>query len=250
MKQSKFDLVMDYIDENIKSDTETIKRGIINFIGINSNTFGQFFTVLTGDTLGSYIRNRRLYFAAMDLLRQPKMTISDIALEYGYSDQSAFTRAVSGKYKMSPNEIRTSWEVDIQNEKYLYSDFNPNTSNTRSDHIWREFERTGFLSGGDLDFIDSVEAGHQEFGFDIDTCYAIADLSERLEVPVYALMSACFDVVVDVKSDPLYLSNKEMVAIDLGIRSHEELIKICEHYACQYYELNRYMVEEYYNSHS
>lgn len=247
MKQSKFDFVMDYIDENIKNDTETIKRGIINLIGINSNTFGQFFTVLTGDTLGSYIRNRRLFFAAMDLLRQPKMTISDIALEYGYSDQSAFTRAVSGKYKMSPNEIRTSWEVDIPNEKYLYSDFDPNPLDSRSDHMWREFERTGFLSGGDLDFIDSVEAGHKEFGFDINTCYLIADLAERLEIPVAALMSACFDVVAEVKSDPEYLSNKEMAAIDLGICSHEELDKICEHYACQYYELNSLMVKEYYS---
>lgn len=247
MKQSKFDIVMDYIDENIKNDTEAIKRGIINLIGINSNTFGQFFTVLTGDTLGSYIRNRRLYFAAMDLLRQPKMTISDIALEYGYSDQSAFTRAVSGKYKMSPNEIRTSWEVDIPNEKYLYSDFDPNPLDSRSDHMWREFERTGFLSGGDLDFIDRVEAGHKEFGFDINTCYLIADLAERLEIPVTALMSSCFDVVTEVKSDPAYISNKEMAAIDLGICSHEELDKICEHYACQYYELNSFMVKEYYS---
>ena len=247
MKQSKFDIVMDYIDENIKNDTETIKRGIINLIGINSNTFGQFFTVLTADTLGSYIRNRRLFFAAIDLLRQPQMTISDIALEYGYSDQSAFTRAVSGKYKMSPNEIRTSWEVDIPNEKYLYSDFDPNPLDSRSDHIWREFERTGFLSGGDLDFIDRVEAGHKEFGFDINTCYLIADLAERLEIPVTALMSSCFDVVTEVKSDPAYISNKEMAAIDLGICSHEELDKICEHYACQYYELNSFMVKEYYS---
>lgn len=247
MKQSKFDLVMDYIDENINSDTETIKRGIMNLIGINSNTFGQFFTVLTGDTLGSYIRNRRLYYAAMDLLRKPKLTISDIALEYGYSDQSAFTRAVSGKYKMSPNEIRTSWEVDIPNEKYLDSDFDPNPLDSRSDHMWREFERTGFLSGGDLDFIDSVEAGHKEFGFDINTCYLIADLAERLEIPVTALMSSCFDVVTEVKSDPAYISNKEMAAVDLGICSQEELDKICEHYACQYYELNSFMVKEYYS---
>lgn len=67
MKQNKFDLVMDYIDENIQKDTETIKRGIINLIGINSNSFGQYFTVLTGDTLGSYIRSRRLYYAAKAL---------------------------------------------------------------------------------------------------------------------------------------------------------------------------------------
>ena len=147
---------------------------------------------------------------------------------------------------MSPNEIRTSWEVDIQNEKYFYSDFDPNPSDLRSDYMWRKFERTGFLSGGDLDYIESVEAGHKEYGFDINTCYMIADLAERLDVPVGALMGACFDIVIEIKTDPEYLSNKEMAAIDLGIRSYDDLNKICEHYACQYYELNSFMVKEYY----
>mgnify|MGYP006967381989 CR=1 FL=1 len=40
------------------------------------------------------------------------------------------------------------------------------------------------IGGDDLDFIESVEAGQKEFGFDIDTSYAIADLAERLDVPV------------------------------------------------------------------
>lgn len=248
MAQSKFDLVMDYIDENIKSDTETIRRGIINLIGINSNTFGQFFTVLTGDTLGSYIRNRRLYHAALDLRQHPEKTIVDIALDYGYSDQSAFTRAFSSKYGFSPNEQRNPKVFHvIHNDKYQHDDFDKHALESRSHRIWREFERTGFMCSPNTEFIESVEKGHKEFGFDINTCYLIADLAERLEIPVAALMSSCFDVVAEVKSDPAYISNKEMAAIDLGICSHEELNKICEHYACQYYELNSFMVKEYYS---
>ena len=106
MKQNKFDLVMDYIDENIRKDTETIKHGIINLIGINSNSFGQYFTVLTGDTLGGYIRSRRLYYAAKELKGYPQKAICDIALDYGYSDQSSFTRAFTTKYGFSPSELR------------------------------------------------------------------------------------------------------------------------------------------------
>ena len=78
MKQNKFDLVMDYIDENIKKDTEEIKRGILNLIGINSTTFGKYFAVLTEDTLGSYIRSRRLYYAAKELQSDRNKSICDI----------------------------------------------------------------------------------------------------------------------------------------------------------------------------
>ena len=106
------------------------------------------------------------------------------------------------------------------------------------------------IGGDDLAFIESVEAGQKEFGFDIDTSYAIADLSEQLDVPICVLMRACADLVSEIHSDPNYLANDELAAIRLGIRSFEDLKKICEFYACTYYELNCFMVEDYYRSHS
>ena len=249
MNKSRFDLVMDYIDENIKFDTETIKRGIMNLIGINSNTFGQYFTVLTSDTLGSYIRNRRLYYAANDLRTHYEKSIVDIALDYGYSEQSSFTRAFSSKYGFSPNELRTpNVFYVIHNDKYYYDDFNEHKPDSRSKSIWREFERTGFIGGSNLEFLESVEAAHKDFCFDVDTCYAIADLAERLDVPPYALISACFDLVVEIKSEPDHLPNRVTYALDLGLQSCEDLEKICEHYACKAYELNDAMVEAFYAS--
>lgn len=250
MKQNKFDLVMDYIDENIQKDTNTIKDGILDLIGINSNTFGHHFNVLTGDTLGGYIRNRRLYYAARALQQELEKSICEIALEYGYSEQSAFTRAITSKYEISPSEFRQKHVIHIiDNEKYHYSDFRTPEEETRSDYLWKLVERTGCLSGPNLDFIEDIDKGRKEFGFDVDTSYAIADLSERLEVPVYALMRTCFDLVVELKSEPDYLTNAQFAAMQMGIRSDEDLGKICEHYACKYYELNRYMVMQYYESH-
>jgi AraC-like DNA-binding protein len=245
MKQNKFDLVMDYIDENIKKDTEEIKRGILNLIGINSTTFGKYFTVLTEDTLGSYIRSRRLYYAAKELQSAPEKSICDIALDYGYSEQSAFTRAFTTKFGFSPGDLRQKNVYHfIANDKYLYEDFNPQAPESRSDHIWREFERTGWMGGDDLAFIESVEAGQREFGFDIDTSYTIADLAERLDVPVFALMRACFNLIAEVQSDPHYIPKKAMAAMSLGLHCEEDLDEICEYYACEYYELNSHMVCE------
>ena len=252
MKQNKFDRVMDYIDENIQKDTETIKKGIIDQIGIDSNSFGKYFTILTeGDTLGGYIRNRRLYYAAKELLEDSKKSICDIALDYGYSEQSSFTRAFSSKYRVPPIEFRQKHASHLlENDKYYFEDLTSQTLDSRFRWICREFERTGIVYGSNLEFIESIEEGRKEFGFDIDTSYAIADLSERLEVPVYALMQAIFDLVAEIKEDPDYLANDISAAIDLGIHSYEDLQKICEYYACSYYELNCFMVDEYYHSNS
>lgn len=61
-------------------------------------------------------------------------------------------------------------------------------------------------------------------------------------------MRACADLVSEIHSDTNYLANDELAAIHLGIHSYEDLQKICEHYACKYYELNGFMVEQYYES--
>lgn len=247
MKQTEFDLVMNYIDDYILEDTDTIKHGILNLIGIDSYSFGKFFSVLTGDTLGSYIRRRRLYHAAMDLQNNKQKPIFDIALDHGYSDQSSFTRAFTGEFEISPNELRSNSVFHvIQNNKYKYIDFDDRALNSRSHQVMREFERTGFLFSPNVEFLKSIEYGHTECGFDIDTCYLIADLSEKLKIPASVLMNSCFDLAADIKSEPDYLANDNLAAIDLGIRSHEDLEQICHHYACKYYELNSHMVDSYY----
>lgn len=248
MTHSKFDLIMDYIDENIQKDFEDIKAGIIKLIGINSNTFGHYFTVLTGNTLGGYIRSRKLYFAAIALIRDKDRSISDIALDFGYSDQSAFTRAFSSAYDMSPGEFRSHKFITFPNEKYHYSDFSDESHNSRSDYIWREFERTGFITESNADYFEMILRANEEFGFDIDTCCAIADLSEKLSLPASVLLKTCFDLVQELQSDPNYISPDELVALDLGLHSFEDLKEICDHYACRYYELNTFMVQEYYRA--
>ena len=105
MKNS-FDIVMDYIDEHIGDDSETIKKGIWLSTGYSSAEFGKFFSILTNETLFSYIRRRKLYLAFNELQRNRNKPIVDIALDYGYSEQSAFTRAMKNEYDMTPDEIR------------------------------------------------------------------------------------------------------------------------------------------------
>jgi AraC-like DNA-binding protein len=248
MKQHKFDIIMDYIDENIKSDTETIKKGIYNLYGITSRSFGEVLKFFTGDTLGLYIHKRKLYYAVIDLQVEKEKEIIDIGFDYGYSDQSSFTRAITTQYGFSPRELRKNTATClIKDNKYYFDKFQIDYTDSRSKRILRILEQDGDISDYNLDFIESIDEGRKEYGFDIDTCYAIADLAERLEIPVDVLMKNCFELVVDIKSDSNYFSEKIEVAIDLGIYSDEDLEKICEHYSCKYYELNEHMVKEYYD---
>lgn len=63
------------------------------------------FQIMTGFSIGEYIRNRRLYLAAMELMNTDDRVI-DIALKYGYETPESFTKAFTRFHNASPSEIR------------------------------------------------------------------------------------------------------------------------------------------------
>ncbi len=63
------------------------------------------FQVVTGLTLGEYVRNRRLYLAAIDLIGTDEKVI-DIAMKYGYETPESFTKAFGRFHDASPSQIR------------------------------------------------------------------------------------------------------------------------------------------------
>ena len=60
---------------------------------------------MTGYGLGEYLRNRRLYRAALDL-RQTKDRVIDIALRYGYDTPESFAKAFSRFHGATPSQVR------------------------------------------------------------------------------------------------------------------------------------------------
>lgn len=63
------------------------------------------FKVMTGFSIGEYIRNRRLYLSALDILSGNEKVI-DIALKYGYDTPESFTKAFSRFHGISPLQLR------------------------------------------------------------------------------------------------------------------------------------------------
>lgn len=246
-----FDTVMNYIDDNIRETTEAIKIGIQKRTGYNSRDFGKYFEMTTGDiSLFHYITMRKLYFAGKELCEKPDTAICEIALDFGYSEQSALNRSMKNFYGCTPNEVRKKEKV-IPNDKFKMSDFcsEKKTFENRLRNIWERLDEVGMISGRNIDYLEAFERASNEYGFDADTCYAISEVAERLEIPVEPLIESCFDLMADIHSSPDYLPPDVEAAIDCDIKSDDELKKICEYYDCKYYDLDDFMVEAY-RSHS
>lgn len=94
---------IDYMENNIL--TVSGPAEIAAHVNMSQMYLQRGFQVVTGITLGEYVRNRRLYMAAMELASTDKKVI-DIALKYGYETPESFTKAFGRFHDASPSQIR------------------------------------------------------------------------------------------------------------------------------------------------
>ncbi len=101
--------------QNIKKAIRYIEDNLINDISVDdvskqvfvSNAhFQRIFNLVTGITIGEYIRNRRLSLAARDLLDTSSKVI-DIAMKYQYDTPESFSKAFSRFHGTPPSEVKT-----------------------------------------------------------------------------------------------------------------------------------------------
>lgn len=64
------------------------------------------FRLMTGYSISEYIRNRRLYLAALELIDANQKVI-DVAYKYGYETPESFTKAFRRFHGVSPMQIKT-----------------------------------------------------------------------------------------------------------------------------------------------
>ena len=70
------------------------------------------FSLMTGYGVGEYLRNRRLYQAALDLQKTDDKVI-DIALRYGYETPESFTKAFTRFHGVTPSQVRAGAPVNV-----------------------------------------------------------------------------------------------------------------------------------------
>jgi AraC family transcriptional regulator len=101
---SHINCVFDYIERNIDTDLSLEKlASVANFSPFH---FHRIFKAMTGETLSRFIQRVRAEKAAVQLLGNPKKSITEIALDCGFSGSAAFARVFKEAFGLSASEWR------------------------------------------------------------------------------------------------------------------------------------------------
>lgn len=102
---AQLEKAVNFIEENLEEEIDV--KEIAGTSGYSYFHFTRVFQAVAGQSLGEYLRRRRLARAAAELVTTRRL-ILDIALEYGFESQEAFHRAFQKVYGTSPGVYRHS----------------------------------------------------------------------------------------------------------------------------------------------
>lgn len=74
-------------------------------VGISQFYLQKGFRVMTGYSMAEYVRSRRLYLAALDIIADKEKVI-DLSLKYGYDTPESFTKSFSRFHGVTPMQLR------------------------------------------------------------------------------------------------------------------------------------------------
>lgn len=94
---------IDYIEEHLLEDI-TAER-VAEHVNVSGFYFQKGFKIMTGYTIGEYIRYRRLYLAGLEA-SAGRERILELSLKYGYETPESFTRAFGRFHGISPARIK------------------------------------------------------------------------------------------------------------------------------------------------
>ena len=111
------DTIVEWIDDNLHQPLRI--DDIARHAGYSKWHLQRLFLQYKGESLGRYIRERKLLLAARDL-RDTDQRVYDICLKYGFDSQQTFTRVFTGpsicrraptvkRTTVAPTEARPSW---------------------------------------------------------------------------------------------------------------------------------------------
>ncbi|MEP7382687.1 MAG: AraC family transcriptional regulator [Gemmatimonadota bacterium] len=96
--------VLAHIDAHLDESLDLVTlAGVANFSPFH---FHRLFTALMDETLGNYLRRRRVEIAALRLIAQPRVSVLRVALGVGFGSPEALTRAFKARFGSAPSVWR------------------------------------------------------------------------------------------------------------------------------------------------
>ena len=107
----RFSRVLEYINGHYTE--ELTQDGLAEYAGLSKSHFSRLFKQYTGFTLGDYLHRRRIK-AAEELLEDPSNSITEAAMNAGFSSIPTFNRLFREFHGCSPREYRTLHASAVQ----------------------------------------------------------------------------------------------------------------------------------------
>src|SRR5215471_3725221 len=104
----RIDRVIDYLRDNL--DRQIKLEELARVACFSEFHFHRIFGAISGETLNNFTNRLRLEKAAR-LLRYSDQSVTDIALDCGFSSSATFSRAFRSGYDTSPSQFRKSGEI-------------------------------------------------------------------------------------------------------------------------------------------
>ena len=104
--RTAIDYIENHLEENISA------QDVADRVNISPFFLQRGFSLMTGYGIGEYIRNRRLYQAAVDL-KETEWKVIDIALRYCYETPESFTKAFSRFHGVTPSQVRDGAAIKV-----------------------------------------------------------------------------------------------------------------------------------------
>jgi AraC family transcriptional regulator len=96
--------VLEHIDRHLDEQLEL--QTLASVANFSSFHFHRLFSAWMGETLGDYVRRRRLEVAAQRLISQPGLPVLEVALSSGFGSSEAFGRAFKAHFGSAPTVWR------------------------------------------------------------------------------------------------------------------------------------------------
>lgn len=101
---------IDYMEKHLTDDISA--QDVAGQVFLSPFFLQRGFSLMTSHGIGEYLRNRRLYQAALDLQRTDNKVI-DIALRYCYETPESFTKAFTRFHGATPTQVRDGAAVNV-----------------------------------------------------------------------------------------------------------------------------------------
>jgi len=103
--------VIDYVRENLAGDLRL--ESLAQVARFSPFHFHRVFKSIIGETLNDYIRRLRAQRAAGQLIHNPTLSITQIAVGCGYSSPSAFAREFRQRFGVSASQFRAGGQESL-----------------------------------------------------------------------------------------------------------------------------------------